>query len=115
MRQPDLEDGEAVLDVEEVGLSDEHELGDVPAPECGCGPACGPVAEAHEGDEQAAEDGRLLQEGVLLGVVATVLHEVADHIGVAPVVQTDRSLLGNNCDRSVAYSKKVKGFVDWVS
>jgi hypothetical protein len=47
--------------------------------------------------------------------VATVLHEVADHIGVAPVVQTDRSLLGNNCDRSVAYSKKVKGFVDWVS
>ena len=51
-----------------------------------------PVAHGEERGEEPAERVELLEEGVLLGVVGPVIDEVADHVGVAPVVQPDYAL-----------------------
>ena len=51
-----------------------------------------PVAHGEERGEKPAERVELLEEGVLLGVVGPVIDKVADHVGVATVVQPNYAL-----------------------
>ena len=51
-----------------------------------------PVAHGEERGEEPAQCVELLEEGVLLGVVGPVVDKVADHVGVAPVVQPNYAL-----------------------
>ncbi len=68
----------------------------------------GPVLEGVQRGQQAAQGVRLLGEGVLLRVVGAVLDKVAEHVGVAQVVQSDDGL---DVERRIERQKNVSLFV----
>ena len=87
-----LQNRESIFYVEQVSLCDEQKVPDMPRLQGGVRPRRGPVSQAEERRQEAAEGADLLQERVLFGVVAAVLHKVADHVGVATVVEADDRL-----------------------
>ena len=87
-----LKDLEAVLDVLRVDLRDEEEVAHLPRVQRRLRAALRPIAKGEERRQEPPEGVQLLEEGVLLGVVGSVVHKVADHVGMAPVVQSNYAL-----------------------
>ncbi len=86
MSVPHLKQHEAVLDVVEIGLSDEQKIADIPRVDSSACPFMRPVPKSVQCGEQTIEGMAFLHERVLFRVVVTVLHEVPDHVRVTPVV-----------------------------
>ena len=68
-----------------------------------------PVAKGEERREEPPEGVQLLEEGVLLGVVGPVVHKVADHVGVAPVVQSNYALKAMEGDNAAPHNVSEMG------